>query len=136
MLVYQWAGYSLALHAHNIRKRWLRAHARLLPPQPHLRCEQPVMLCPARCDVVGHTFPRSLWPPIMCSPNSYYIDCDHLLCFRSGNAGRTFMKLLVAADTDVVVGCHMVRLRVGCEQCVEGGLRIKQCRRGALGGVG
>ncbi|KAI7845496.1 hypothetical protein COHA_001042 [Chlorella ohadii] len=26
----------------------------------------------------------------------------------SGNAGRTFMKLLVAADTDVVVGCHMV----------------------------
>ena len=29
---------------------------------------------------------------------------------HSGNAGRTFMKLLVAADTDVVVGCHMVRL--------------------------
>ncbi|KAF6238213.1 hypothetical protein COO60DRAFT_1653034, partial [Scenedesmus sp. NREL 46B-D3] len=26
----------------------------------------------------------------------------------SGNAMRTFMKLVVAADTDVVVGCHMV----------------------------
>lgn len=28
---------------------------------------------------------------------------------RSGNPGRTFMKLIVAADSDVVVGCHMVR---------------------------
>lgn len=26
----------------------------------------------------------------------------------SGNPGRTFMKLIVATDTDVVVGCHMV----------------------------
>ncbi|EFN56560.1 hypothetical protein CHLNCDRAFT_34977 [Chlorella variabilis] len=26
----------------------------------------------------------------------------------SGNPGRTFMKLIVAADSDVVVGCHMV----------------------------
>jgi glutathione reductase (NADPH) len=26
----------------------------------------------------------------------------------SGSAMRTFMKLVVAADSDVVVGCHMV----------------------------
>ena len=40
----------------------------------------------------------------------------------SGNAMRTFMKLVVAADTDVVVGCHMVgddsaeimQVRPGC----------------------
>jgi glutathione reductase (NADPH) len=53
----------------------------------------------------------------------------------SGSAMRTFMKLVVAADSDVVVGCHMVgddsaeimQVREHC--CAAGGVsRIARCK--------
>lgn len=62
---------------------------------------------------------NSLFPAVMCSLYSFKL-AVRVCCFRSGNAGRTFMKLLVAADTDVVVGCHMVSVGGGLQNNASG----------------
>jgi hypothetical protein len=58
----------------------------------------------------------------------------------SGSAMRTFMKLVVAADSDVVVGCHMVgddsaeimQVRHGCAREGGGEQAVYDCLVGFL----